>query len=114
MTGLVPGPDNSERKQAVRRSLKWVAISYVPLLAGFGWIFFAANHWAGSRGGLLGASGLMIGVAASAALFLPFLRVVSPNRRVVGMSVGTYTLVSIVIAIAVAAGFAVAALAQPQ
>ncbi len=92
----------------------WTAISYVPLLAGIGWVLFATRHWFGSRGVFLGISGLMIGVAASSVLFLPFLRATAGTRRLLGMSVDKYTYLSTSIAIGIAAVLAVAASLVPQ
>jgi hypothetical protein len=87
----------------------WLPISYIPLLAGIAWAFFATGHWAGTRGVFLAVSGLMVGVAASSALTFPFIRAVSPNRQLMRMSLARYTYVSISIAIAVAVVLAVAA-----
>ena len=56
----------------------------------------------------------MFCVAASSALFLPFLRAASPNRRLVGMSISSYTYVGIVVLVALALGLAVVAIAEPQ
>ena len=103
-----------QRKLAIRRALKWVWISYAPLIAGLAWLVFATNRWAGSRGALLGASGLIIGLAGSAFAFLPFLLVIAPNRRIMGMSLVTYTRGSIAVAAAAAVILIVVALALPQ
>jgi hypothetical protein len=59
-------------------------------------------------------SGLMIGVAASSALFLPFLRSTAGTRRLMGMSVEKYTYVSTSLAIGIAAVLGVAAVVVPQ
>jgi hypothetical protein len=106
-------PVDPQREAAIRRSLVWVAISYVPLLGGAAWAIFAIGHWAGSRGGLLAASGGLVGLAASSALLFPFLRVTSPNRRFIGMSVAAYTVVSTMVGIAIAVVLAIIALAVP-
>ncbi|HLQ15099.1 MAG TPA: hypothetical protein VK256_04495 [Candidatus Eisenbacteria bacterium] len=77
-------------------------------------MLFATRHWAGSRGVFLGVSGLMIGVAASSALLLPFLRATAGTRRLMGMSVEKYTYFSTSLAIGIAAVLGVAAVAAPQ
>lgn len=59
-------------------------------------------------------SGVMVGVAASSALFFPVLKVLSPKRRLMGMSLARYTYVSILLAIAIAAVLAIAAVAVPE
>src|SRR5450759_5317156 len=106
-------PLDPQRKAAIRRALLWLPLSYIPLLAGIAWAFFAWRHWAGSRGTFLAVSGVMIGVAASYALSFPFIRIVSANRRLMGMSLARYTYVSIFIAIAIAVALAVAAVVVP-
>ena len=112
--GAQKAPLDPQKQAAIRRSLVWVGISYVPLIGGFAWAFFAFSHWAGSRGQLLAISGLLVGLAASSALLFPFLRAVtSPNRRVLGMSVATYTVASVLVGLAVAAMLAVVAVAVP-
>jgi hypothetical protein len=103
-----------QREAAIRRSLVWNGISFLPLLAAIAWWLFATDHWAGMRGLLLAASGLMIGLGASSALFFPALNALSPTRRVLGMSLAKYTLVSILIAVAAAAVLAVLAVAVTQ
>ena len=108
-----PLPD-PQRKAGIRESLLWTLISYVSLLAGIAWAFFAANHWAGSRGVFLAVRGVMVGVAASSALFFPVLKLRAPNRRLMGMSISRYTQVTVVLAAAIAAVLIVAALAIPQ
>ena len=90
-----------------------MAISYVPLLAGGAWAFFATGHWPRPKGSLLGASGLLIGIAASSALFLPVLLALIPSRRLLGMSIGRYTYVGILVTVVLAAALAVWALAGP-
>jgi len=40
-------PIDEERKAAIRRSRKWIPISYAFLFAGLGWVVFATNHWLG-------------------------------------------------------------------
>jgi len=107
-------PLDPQRRAAIRRSLVWVPISYVPLVGGLAWAFFAAGHWTGTRAVFLAVSGVMIGVAASSALYLPVLRVTSPNRRLLGMSLTRYSYISIVLALAIAAVLAVAAIAIPH
>jgi hypothetical protein len=92
----------------------WTAIGYVPLLVGIGWVLFATRHWFGSRGVFLGISGLMIAMAASSVLFLPFLRATAGTRRLMGMSVDKYTYLSTSVAIGIAAVLAVAAALIPQ
>ena len=98
-----PAPTDPERQAALRRSLKWLAFSYVALGAAGGWALFAVRHWPGSKGGLLAVSGVMVCLAADSALISRFLLEVSPHRRVLGMSLARYTTVSIFVAIAVAA-----------
>jgi hypothetical protein len=56
----------------------------------------------------------MVGVAASSALFFPVVRAQSSTRVILGMSVATYSYVSIWLAIAVAAILAVVGIAIPQ
>jgi hypothetical protein len=56
----------------------------------------------------------MICLAASSALFFPTLDVLSPTRRLMGMSLSRYTLVSCLLAIALAVALAIAAFAVPQ
>lgn len=106
-------PLDPQRKAAIRKSLVWLPISYLPLLAGLAWAFFATRQWAGSRGMFLAVSGVMTGVAASSALSFRFVRLVSPNRQLMRMSLARYTYVSIFIAIAIAAVLAVAAVVLP-
>jgi hypothetical protein len=53
----------------------------------------------------------MIGVAASSLLFLPTLRAINPSRRLMGLSVDRYTVVSVLIAVAISAAIAVTAFA---
>jgi hypothetical protein len=101
------------KEAAVRRSVKWVAISFVPLFAGPAWLLFAQGHWAGSRGVFLGMSGLMIGLAADSALLLPFFRAINSTRRVLGMTNVRYTVVSFWLAIGIAAVLLVAAVVVP-
>src|SRR3981081_1007450 len=84
-------PLDPERKAAIRRSLVWIPISYIPLVVGVAWAFFASRHGAGSRGVFLAVSGVMVGVAASSALFYPVVRVTSPNRVILGVSLANYT-----------------------
>jgi hypothetical protein len=104
---------DQQRKAAIRQSLVWSALSYIPVVAGIAWFSFAWHQWSG-RGQLLAVSGLMIGLAASSALFLPVLRrLVPPTRRMLGMSVSTYTYLSISAAIAIAAVLAVVAFVIP-
>lgn len=99
----------------MRQSLLRVRFSFLPLLAGISWAFFAARQWAGTRGVFLGVSGVMIGVAASSALTLPFIRLVSGYRPAGSRSLTRSTYVSIAIAIAVALVLAVATfLLAPQ
>jgi hypothetical protein len=107
-------PLDPERHAAIRRSLRWVPISYLPLFGGIAWWLFATDHWAGMRGLFLASSGLMICLAASSALFFPTLDVLSPNRRLLGMSLSRYTLVSCLLAIAIAIALSIAAIATPE
>jgi hypothetical protein len=92
-----------ERKAAIRRSIKWLAFSYVALGAAAGWALFAVRQWPGSRGGLLAVSGVMFCVAADSALISRFISELSPNRRILGMTIARYTAVSIFVATAIAA-----------
>jgi hypothetical protein len=103
-----------ERKAAIRRSYKWVALGYVPLLGAVAWAYFAVHHWPGSRGGLLAASGAMAGAGAASLLTLPIFRVTIPTRRFMGMSFTTYLVVSTLFGLAVAAFLVVLAFATPQ
>jgi hypothetical protein len=98
-----------QRQAGIRRSLRWMWLSYVPFFAIFPWVFFATSHWTGTRSRLLASSGAVILMAASSVLFLPFLRAVNPKGRLMGMSLVRYTVVSLVIGLAVAIGFSVAA-----
>jgi hypothetical protein len=85
------------------------------VLAGIAWAYFATRQWAGTRGAFLAMSGVLIGVAASSALFLPFDRLLLANRPATRISLARYTYVSIWIAIAIAVVLAVAAvLVGPQ
>ena len=45
----------------------WVPFGYAALFAGLAWMLFARNHWPGSRGLLLGASGLLVALVPGAA-----------------------------------------------
>jgi hypothetical protein len=83
------------------------------LVGGLVWALFASRNWAGSRGDFLAVSGVMLGVAASSALSLPLLRIVTEGRKVMRMSLTRYTYVSISIAIAIAAVLVVAAVLVP-
>ena len=103
-----------ERRAALGRSYKWVALGYLPLLGAVAWAYFAVRHWPGSRGGLLAASGAMIGAGVGSFLILPILRVTKPTRRFMGMSVATYIVVSTLFGLAVAAFLVVLAFATPQ
>jgi len=106
--------DDPERSAAMRRSLRWLWFSYIPVIAGIAWLMFAVRQWAGHRGVFLGISGVMLGVVASAAIFFPFLRVAASGRRIAGMSIGTYTLVATVLGVGIAVVLAVLAFALPQ
>lgn len=107
-------PVDQERRAAIRRSLKWVWLSYLPLAAGIAWWVFAVKEWPGQRGFLLGVSGFMFGLAGSAALYSRFMSVVSAGRRLVGMSLGTYTLLMAALTVVSAVVLAVLAFASPQ
>jgi len=106
--------EDPDRSAAIRRSLRWLWFSYIPVIAGIGWLVFAVKQWAGQRGVFLGISGVMLGVVASAAIFYPFLRVAASGRRIAGMSVGTHTLVAAVLGAAIAVVLAVLAFAVAQ
>ena len=98
---------------AVRWSLIWSALGYIPLVAGIAWFIFAWRQWSG-RGPLIATSGLLVGLATSSALFLPILRrLVPPTRRRFGMSVSTYMYLSISAALAMAALLMVVAFVGP-
>lgn len=56
----------------------------------------------------------MLGVAASAAIVFPFIRVAAPGRRIAGMSFGTYTLVTTLLGVVTAVVLAILAFALPQ
>ena len=56
----------------------------------------------------------MVGLAGSAFAFLPFLLLISPDRRIMGMSLVTHTQGSIIFAVAAAVILVVVALALPQ
>lgn len=106
---------HQQRKAAIRQSLVWSSISYVPVVAGIAWFAFAIRHWSGSRGAFLAVSGLMVGIAASSALYLPVLQRLNPKRRgLFGISVARYTYISISAAIAIAAVLVVAAFLVPD
>ena len=95
-------PPDPQRTAMLRRALIWTPISYAALFAGLAWVVIATGRWPGSRGVFLGASGLMIGVGAGAAASLPFARRIALNqRRFLGMTFASYTVVSIVLSIAV-------------
>jgi len=106
--------EDPERSAAIRQSLRWLWLSYVPVLAGIGWLVFAVRQWAGQRGVFLGISGVILGLVASAGIFYPFLRVTASGRRIAGVSVGTYTLVAAVLGVAIAVVLAVLAFALAQ
>ena len=106
--------EDPERSAAIRRSLRWVWFSYVPIIAGIAWLMVAVRQWPGHRGVFLGVSGVMFGVVASAAIIFPFIRVAASGRRIAGMSTGTYTLVTTVLGAAIAVVLAVLAFALPQ
>jgi len=107
-------PVDPERRAAIRRSLKWVWLSYLPLAAGIAWWVLAVKEWAGQRGFLLGVSGFMLGLAGSAAIYSRFMSVVAPGWRLVGMSFGTYTLVMAVLTVLSAIVLAGLAFGSPQ
>jgi hypothetical protein len=111
---VVRSPVDTERRAAIRQSLKWVWLSYLPLAAGIAWWVFAVKEWAGQRGFFLGISGFMFGLAGGAAIYSRFMSVVAPGRRLVGMSFGTYTLVMAALALVLAIVFAAFAFASPQ
>jgi hypothetical protein len=111
---MARSPVDTERRAAIRQSLKWVWLSYLPLAAGIAWWVFAVNEWAGQRGFLLGVSGFMFGLAGGAAIYSRFMSVVAPRRRLVGMSFGTYTLVMAAVTLVSAIVLAVLAFASPQ
>jgi fluoride ion exporter CrcB/FEX len=102
-----------QRQAAIRQALLRLPISYAPLLGGLVWALFASRNWAGPRGDFLAVSGVMIGLAASSALSLPFLRVVTEGRKVMRMSLTRYTYVSISIAIGIAVVLVGAAVLVP-
>ena len=105
-------PVDQQRKADTRWSLTWSVLSYIPVVAGIAWFIFAWNQWPGP-GPLLAVSGLMVGLSASSALFLPLLRRLVPTRRVLGMSISAYTYISIGAAIAMAVVLAVVAFLIP-
>lgn len=90
----------------------WSAFSYIPLIAGIAWFIFSWHHW-GARGQLLALSGLMVGLGASSGLLLQAMRAVVPQRRPLGLSVSTYTYLSVGMAIAMAVVLAVVAFVVP-
>ena len=104
-------PLDPHKKAAIRGSLKWLALSYVPLFVGLAWMLFATGHWAGSRGVFRGMSGVMIGVGTSSALTIAFLRAVNPMP---GWAAIRYTTLSISVAIASAVVLLVASVVVPQ
>jgi hypothetical protein len=91
----------------------WSALSYIPLVAGIAWVVFALGHWAGSQGQLFAGSGLLVGIAASSALFLPVLRLRIPTRRFMGVSITGYTVASVSAAVVLAAVLALIAVTVP-
>ena len=103
-----------ERRAAIRRTYKWIALGYVPLLGSVAWAYFAINHWGGSRGGLLAVSGVMVGAGLGSFLTIPILRATNPKRRFMGMSAITYIVASTLFGLAVAAFLVVLAIATPQ
>ena len=108
-------PLDPQRKAAIRRALFWAPVSYIPLLGGLAWAFFASSHWTGSRAAILAVSGVMLGAGASTALYLPVLRTLSTGRRVMGMSLVGYSYISIFFAITIAVALAItAALMRPE
>jgi hypothetical protein len=59
-------------------------------------------------------SGVLVCVAAGSALLVPFLQAAIPNRRLMGLSIGRYTLVGVLVMLALAAAIAVIAFAGSQ
>jgi hypothetical protein len=107
-------PLDPQKKAAIRSSLKWLALSCVPLFVGLAWMLFATGHWAGSRGVFRGMSRVMIGVGTSSALTIPFLRALNPTPLRPGWAAIRYTTLSIWVAIASAAVLLVASVVVPQ
>lgn len=104
---------NQENKTAFRRVFVWSFLSYIPIAAGIAWFAFAWSRWWG-RGPLLATSGLLIGLSAGSALYLPVLRrLVPPSREMWGISVSTFTYLSVSAAIALALVLVVVAFAVP-
>jgi hypothetical protein len=103
-----------ERRAAIRRTYKWVALGYVPLLGAVAWAYFAINHWRGSRGGLLAVSGAIVGTGVASFLTIPILRATNPKRRFMGMSFITYIVASTLFGLVAAALLVVLAIATPQ
>src|SRR5665213_3249174 len=103
-----------QRTAAVRRGLKWGLLGYLPLGGGLAWIIFATSIWTGQKGVLLGAGGLMVGVAGSFALNLPFMRALGPTRGRLGVSAERLTHISIAVAVTMAATLIGLGVALPQ
>ncbi len=47
---IATAPANPERLAAIRRSVHWVWLSYVPMTAGIACLIFAVRQWPGHRG----------------------------------------------------------------
>jgi hypothetical protein len=90
--------------------IAWSALSYIPLVAGIAWVVFALGHWSRPQSELFATSGFLIGAAASSVLFLPVFRLRAPRRKFLGLSVREYTIVSVAMAVVLAAMLAMTAI----
>jgi Ca2+/Na+ antiporter len=106
-------PVDPEKQAAIRGSLKWVPFSYGALFAGLAWMLFARNHWPGSRGLLLGGSGMLIAIVLGSAGSIALIKAAEAGRRFLGVRYSTlYTAGRVVVALSAVLLF-VLAVAQP-
>jgi hypothetical protein len=97
-TRLQPAsPVDPGRATTARRAAIWATLAWLPMAGGLAWLVYASLSWPLPRGALIGIAGLVVGLAASSALIMPALRLLGPERRMMGMSVTTFTVVNVVI-----------------
>lgn len=102
-----------EKKAAIRRLMIWTPVSYGALFGGLAWMLYARIHWPGSRGLLLGVSGMLIGVMVGSAGSLSVVRAFEAGRRFMGLRYSTLYIVGIALVVLSALIFLVAGVAQP-
>jgi hypothetical protein len=98
---------------AARRYVKWVPFSYVALIGGVVWMLYARGHWPGSRGLLLGASGMLIAIALSGAGSLSFIKAIEAGRRFLGLHYSTFYVGGIVLVVLSAVLLLILGVVQP-